>query len=82
MSNIKKIAFWTIWIIGIIIKLPIALVSALIQYIELGYTKLQTLLAKWYGEDWVFESCNEGIESLAESYERVGDMYRDLKIEL
>lgn len=82
MGNIKKIAFWTIWIIGIIIKLLFAVVSALIQYIEMGYTKLQTLLAKWYGEEWVLESCNKGIERLAESYECVGDMYRDLKIEL
>ena len=82
MGNVKKIAFWTVWNIGIIIKLPLAVVSAFIQYIELGYTKLQTLLAKWYGEEWVFQACNEGIESLAESYEYVGDMYRDLKIEL
>lgn len=82
MSNIKKITFWTIWIIGIVIELLFAVVSALIQYIEYGYTKLQTMLAKWYGEDWVFQACNEGIERLAESYETVGDMYRDLKIEL
>ena len=82
MGNIKKIAFWTIWIIGILIKLLFAVVSAFIQYIEYGYTKLQTLLVKWYGEDWVNEAAIEGIESVAESYESMADMYREMKIEL
>lgn len=82
MGNIKKIAFWTIWFVSILIKLPIAVMSVIIQYIELKYTKLQTLLVKWYGEEWAFLSCNDGIERDAETYERIGDMYRKMKIEL
>jgi hypothetical protein len=82
MSNVKKIAFWTIWIIGIIIKLLFAVASALIQYIEFGYTKLQLLFAKWYGEEWVNQAADEGVERLAKSYESMADLYREMKIEL
>lgn len=46
MTISKKIAFWTAWIAVIIIKLPIAIVSALILWIELSIAKLQMRLAR------------------------------------
>lgn len=82
MTVSKKIAFWTAWITIIIIKLPIAIVSALILWIELSISKLQMRLAKWSGCDELIEGANEGVDILIKSTNSLRDDYLDMKIEL
>ena len=82
MGTIKSITFWIIWIALLVIKVPISIVSAIVQFTERQFTDLLRLLVKWTECEWIIETFNYAIDSNAEAYEYLGNDYLDAKIEL
>ena len=81
MTTFEKIAFWVLWIAILIVKLPIAIATALMLYIERFVTWTQMRLAEWSGDETVILGANTGIDIVAEASEYYRDEILDLKIE-
>ena len=82
MTTIEKIAFWTIWIMIIIAKIPIAIASAIILGIEKFVTWVQMRLAEWSGDDEIIDGANTGIDINVAAWDSYRDDILDMKIEL
>lgn len=82
MDKFKMIAFWIVWIALLVAKVPISVVSAIIQFTERKFTDLLRMLVVWTEREWIIETFNACIDSNADAYEYLGDDYLDAKIEL
>lgn len=82
MNTMEKIAFWTLWIIILIAKIPIAIATAIMLLIEKLVTWIQMRLTKWSGEEDSIQAANEGIDILVDCWESFRDDYLNMKIEL
>ena len=82
MNTMEKIAFWTLWIVVLIAKIPIAIATEIMLFIEKSITWAQMRLAKWSGEEDSIQAANAGIDILVDCWENFRDDYLDMKIEL
>lgn len=82
MDAIKTVVFWTLYVTLGIIKLPLSLCIALSLWIEENLLALTVQLAKWYGDEEIYEAVNLGLELNAAATKSQGDDYLDMKIEL
>ena len=82
MDKFKMIAFWIVWVALLVVKVPISVVSAIIQFTERKFTDLLRLLVVWTEREWIIETFNVCINANADAYEYLGDDYLDAKIEL